>query len=222
MKRTETHATKTAGKRIGVDESGKGDYFGYLVIAGAVVDENSEKKLMALGVKDSKKLIDSSVLRLSTMVKKLCTHDVVKISPEKYNALYKKFGRKGLNKLLAWGHARVIENLLKKEDVAVAISDKFGDDRYLNDALMERGKKAKVVQMIRGEQDMAVAAASILARAEFLRTLKRLSLEVGRKLPKGSTHVEGIAKELVEKYGEKLLPMIAKVHFKTTKRVLKK
>jgi ribonuclease HIII len=209
-------------KRIGVDESGKGDYFGYLVIAGVIVDTKTESKLSALGVKDSKKLIDSTVLRLAIPVKKLCVHDIVKISPEKYNKLYRKFGKKGLNRLLAWGHARVIENLLKKNSVDYVVSDKFGDERFLKDALMEKGKKVKVIQKIHGEDDIAVAAASILARAEFLRTLKRLSLEVGYKLPKGSTDVEDAAKELVSRYGEKLLPLVAKMHFKITKRILKK
>jgi len=136
--------------------------------------------------------------------------------------LYKKFGPKGLNKLLAWCHARVIENILEKNECDYVITDKFGDERFLKDALMEKGKKIKVVQMVRAESDIAVAAASVLARAEFLKTLKKLSLEVGYKLPKGSTDVETAAKIMVERYGEKILPMIAKTHFKITKRVLKK
>ncbi len=208
--------------RIGVDESGKGDYFGYLVIAGVIVDEEKEKKLIAMRVKDSKKLLDSAVSRLARDVKKICKYDIVKISPERYNTLYKKFGDKGLNKLLAWGHARVIENLMKKNNCDYVITDKFGDERYLKNALMENGKKANIIQRVRGESDVAVAAASILARAEFLKTLKRLSLEVGYKLPKGSTHVETVAKLMIKKYGEKILPMIAKTHFKTTKRVIEK
>ncbi len=162
--------------RIGVDESGKGDYFGYLVVAGVMIDDTAEKKLAALKVKDSKKLLDFTVTKLARDIKKICKYDIVKISPEKYNQLYKKFGPKGLNKLLAWGHARVIENLVKKNSCDYVISDKFGDERYLKSALMENGKKIKLIQQVRAESDMAVAAASILARAEFLKTLKRLSL----------------------------------------------
>ncbi len=207
---------------IGVDESGKGDYFGYLVIAGVLVDDETEKKLRALGVKDSKKLLDFSALKLATQIKKICKYDVVKISPEKYNQLYKKFGPKGLNKLLAWGHARVIENLLGKNHCDYVITDKFGEERFLKDALMENGKKAKIIQMIRAESDIAVAAASILARAEFLKTLKKLSLEVDYKLPKGATHVEDAAKIMIERHGEEILTMIAKMHFKITKRILTK
>jgi ribonuclease HIII len=209
-------------KRIGVDESGKGDYFGYLVVAGVIADEEKEKKLAALHVKDSKKLLDSTVAVLARQIKKICTYDIVKISPEKYNQLYRKFGKKGLNKLLAWGHARVIENLLEKNECDYIIIDKFGDERYIKNALMDKGKKTKVIQQVRAESDMAVAAASVLARAEFLKTLRRMSLEVGYKLPKGSTHVEAAAKELVSRYGEKILPMIAKMHFKITKRILPK
>jgi len=208
--------------RIGVDESGKGDYFGYLVIAGVIVDEEKEKKLHALGVKDSKKLSDFQDIRLATQIKKICKHNIVKISPERYNQLYKKFGPKGLNKLLAWGHARVIENLLEKNNCDYVITDKFGEERFLKKALMEHGKRIKIIQRVRAESDIAVAAASVLARAEFLRTLKRISLEVGYRLPKGATHVEDVAKELVDRYTEKILPMIAKMHFKITKKILKK
>ena len=205
-------------KWIGVDEAGKGDYFGYLVVAGVVVDDAAAEKLRELRVRDSKSVSDLSVMKLSVQIKKICKHDILRISPEKYNQLYKKF--KSLNKLLAWGHARVIENLLAKNKVDFVITDKFGEEKLLESALFEKGRKAVIHQRIRAESDMAVAAASILARAEFLRTLKHLSLEVGYKLPKGATHVEPAAKELVKKYDESVLDFTAKKHFKTTKRVL--
>lgn len=207
-------------KWIGVDEAGKGDYFGYLVVAGVVLDESKKKSLEEMGVKDSKHLSDSTVLRLATQIKRLCKHDIVRISPEKYNALYSKF--KSLNKLLAWGHARIIENLLEKNEVDFVITDKFGDEKLLKNSLFERGRKAKIHQKIRAESDMAVAAASVLARAEFLKTLKKLSMEIGYSLPKGATHVEEAAKELVQKHKEEVLDFVAKKHFKTTKRVLGK
>lgn len=216
-------------RHIGVDESGKGDYFGYLVVAGVVVDDESKKRLKELGVKDSKMLSDSVVAKLSTSIKKICKEgsvNIVRISPEKYNLLQKKF--KNLNALLAWGHAQVIENLLQKNKVDHIIVDKFADENYMKDAIGEkekRGKitqKVKLIQNIRGESDIAVAAASIIARTEFLRTLKQLSMEVGYSLPKGATHVEEAARELVKKYDEKVLNFVAKKHFKTTKRVLGK
>ena len=205
-------------KWIGIDEAGKGDYFGYLVVAGVLVDDEKAAKLKALGVKDSKLLSDLAVSKLAPMIKKVCKHDIVKISPEKYNVLYKKF--KSLNKLLAWGHARAIENLLEKNQVDLVVTDKFGDESFLKKTLFAHGKKAKIEQKVRAESDPAVAAASILARAEFLKTLRKLSLEVGHVLPKGATHVEETAKLLVGKDGEQILDFIAKRHFKTTKRVL--
>ena len=207
-------------KWAGVDEAGKGDYFGYLVVAGVLIDDAAAHKLKEMGVKDSKRLSDSSVSKLAAKIKKICKHDIVRISPEKYNTLYKKF--KSLNKLLAWGHARVIENLLEKNEIDMIITDKFGDENFLKKTLFEKGKKAKIQQRVRAESDIAVAAASILARAEFLRTLKMLSMEIGFSLPKGATHVEESAKQLVGKHGEGILDFIAKRHFKTTKRVLGK
>ena len=205
---------------IGIDEAGKGDYFGYLVIAGEVADDDAATKLREIGVKDSKMLSDTAVAKLATKIKKACRHDIVRISPEKYNSLYKKF--QSLNKMLAWGHARAIENLLQKNEVDFVVTDKFGEEKFLRNMLFERGKKAKIIQKIRAESDPAVAAASVLARAEFLRTLKMLSLEIGFSLPKGATHVEESAKHLVKKYDESVLDFVAKKHFKTTKRVLEK
>ncbi len=205
-------------KRIGVDESGKGDYFGYLVVAGVILDDSKDSSLRELGVKDSKKISDVQIPKIAAKIKKTCKYNIVAISPEKYNQLYKKIGN--LNKLLAWGHARVIENLLEKEQVDEVIVDKFADEKYLKSALLEKGKKVKLIQIIRGESDTAVAAASILARAEFLRTLRSLSLQIGYKLPKGATHVENAAKEILEKHNEGILSEIAKLHFKTTKKIL--
>lgn len=205
-------------RRIGVDEAGKGDYFGYLVIAAVYVDD--ENRLRALGVKDSKKLLDAKIAVLAKEIKKICKYDVVKISPEKYNQLHKKF-RFNLNKLLAWGHARAIENMLSKVKCDFVITDKFGEERFVNEALMEKGRKARIEQRINGESDIAVAAASILARDEFLKTLRALGREVGFVLPKGATHVEEAAKQLVKKYGKEVLNFVAKTHFKITKRVLK-
>ncbi|MBI4018084.1 MAG: ribonuclease HIII [Candidatus Aenigmarchaeota archaeon] len=203
--------------KIGADEAGKGDYFGYLVVAAVAADEAGEAKLRALRVRDSKLVSDNEVRRLATLVKKVCRHEIVKISPEKYNALYSKF--KNMNKILSWAHARAIENLLEKSEAQVIIVDKFADESVLKKQLFEKSRKAKVIQTVRGERDIVVAAASIIARAEFLATLRSLSLQVGYKLPKGAAHVDEALKFLTEKYGPDVLEGIAKLHFRTTKRL---
>jgi ribonuclease HIII len=205
---------------IGVDESGKGDYFGPLVIAAVYADEQIEKKFKELRVRDSKMISDNVVLNLSKIIKESAPHSVVVVNPEKYNELYGRI--KNLNKLLAWGHARVIENLLAKIDCKQVISDKFGSEKFIKNALMEKGKQAVLKQEVRAEKYPAVAAASILARAEFLSGLKELSGEYGVKLLKGaSLEVEKLAAGIVEKHGSDILNKIAKVHFKTTKKILK-
>jgi len=206
--------------RIGTDESGKGDYFGYLTVAGVFVDsEYVENKLIEAGVKDSKLLNDTTIMKLDKYIKKLCRTSNVSISPIKYNNLYTKLNN--LNKLLAWGHARAIENLLIANNCEKAISDQFGDEMFIKDALMERGKKIELIQMPHAESDIAVAAASIIARAEFLRRLTSISREYKIDFPKGaSDKTIEIGKELVNKHGKTILVKVAKVHFKTTNIII--
>ena len=210
---------------IGTDESGKGDYFGPLVSAGLYVDEQTAKGLVALGVKDSKKLTEIKALELSKKIAKICKGQfaIIEISPSRYNDLYKQFELEGknLNSLLSWGHAKAIEEILSTVDCKVAISDQFADERYIKNKLQERGKKIKLIQMHKAEQNIAVAGASILARARFLEKLSKLSEEYRIDLPKGaSKRVIKIGKMFVDMHGKEALKNVAKLHFKTTDEVL--
>lgn len=208
-----------ASGRIGSDESGKGDYFGPLVVAAAFVTPEIEPDLKLMEVRDSKKISDGRVLELARDLRQVCKHSIVAIGPQRYNELYGKI--RNLNRLLAWGHARALENLLEQVNCELAIADQFGDERFILNALLEKGKRIRLVQRPKAEEDLAVAAASILARAEFLTRLKRLSDEVGTSLPKGaSSSVELAARMVVKKHGRERLSTIAKLHFKTTLAVL--
>ena len=174
---------------------------------------------MALNVRDSKKIADSVIRRLEVDIKTLCRHSVIAIGPERYNELYGKI--RNLNRLLAWGHAKALETLLEQVPCERAIADQFGDERLILNALQEKGRKITLEQRHKGEEDIAVAAASIVARAEFVRRLERLAAQWGMPLPKGaSPAVEAAAKALVRKHGREGLAKVAKLHFKTTKAVL--
>jgi ribonuclease HIII len=212
--------TSTLSAWIGVDESGKGDYFGPLVIAAVCVDDETASMLRTSGVRDSKTLSDRTIAELAKDIEGLCRTSVVAIGPARYNELYNKF--KNLNRLLGWGHARAIENVLEAGCPASrAISDQFGDERFITSALMEKGRTIRLTQRPRAEEDVAVAAASIIARSEFVRRLERLSDEAGLVLPKGASNlVDAAAKRLVRAKGKDALSTFAKVHFKTTAKVL--
>jgi ribonuclease HIII len=206
-------------ERIGIDESGKGDYFGPLVIAAVFVDATTQVELALMQVRDSKKISDGRILEMATDIKTICPHSVIAIGPHKYNELYAKI--RNLNRLLAWGHAKALENILERVSSARAISDQFGDERLILNALQEKGRKIILEQRTKAESDLAVAAASILARAEFLIRLNRLSQEVGTTLPKGaSPAVELAARMVIKKHGPERLESVAKLHFKTTQAVL--
>ncbi len=205
--------------RIGTDESGKGDFFGPLVVAAFFMPEGQEEVLRELGVKDSKRTSDGRCREIAGILKKSYAHSIVAIGPEKYNELYAKL--RNLNRLLAWAHARAIENILERVPAGRAVTDQFGDERFVKNALLKRGREIDLVQMPRAEEDPAVAAASILARAEFLARLGDLSREAGMELPKGaSAQVDEAAVKLVRTRGPEILEKVAKTHFKTAARVL--
>lgn len=203
---------------IGTDESGKGDFFGPLVVAGVLLDEKNRKLFEELGIKDSKTLKDEQMLKMALEIQKNSVYSVVAISNAKYNELYAKF--KNLNKLLAWGHAKVIENILEKQPCEYALSDKFGDESLIKNALQKHGQKIILEQRTKAESDIAVAAASVLARATFVQKMRTMENFYGCKFPKGCNDiVKTSAKEFIQKYGKERLNEVCKVHFKTYNEV---
>lgn len=208
--------------RIGVDESGKGDFFGPLVVAGVYVNAAAARQLMEIGVKDSKLISsDKQIFEIAKEIRQVpgVLLSLVPIGPVAYNRLQAKL--RNVNSILGWGHARVIENLLARVECRKAISDQFGNKSVVLRALMERGRKIELVQRHRAESDLAVAAASILAREEFVSRLGQLGKEFGIKLPKGAAEaVIEAGRKLVSKHGPATLDKVAKLHFRTTQKVL--
>ncbi len=203
---------------IGTDESGKGDFFGPLVIAGVMVNEKAAELFIEAGIKDSKKITDKKILTLEPIIKENSVYSIVPISNGKYNELYSNI--KNLNRLLAWGHARVIENVLEKETCEYALSDQFGDESLIKSALMKKGQSIRLEQMVRAESDVAVAAASVLARATFVHKMQEMENNYGIKFPKGcAPQVKDAAKEFISKFGKERLHEVCKTHFKTYNEV---
>lgn len=204
---------------IGSDESGKGDYFGPLVTAGVLLRPNDAAVLQALGVRDSKDVGDREALKLSDQIQEAYGDrvHVVSIGPARYNELHGQFGG-NLNRLLAWAHGTVIANLLERHpDCQRALVDRFANERVVAGELKKRDIKIKLEQRVRAESHPAVAAASIVARARFLRALDRLGRDAGVKLRKGAgAPVDAVARELFHSGGIDALRGVAKLHFRTT------
>lgn len=218
------HDPESVQPHMGIDESGKGDFFGPLVIASVYTDAPSVETLKELGARDSKKITSDRVaLQLAADIRKKLDgkFSVVTIGPEAYNRMYGNVSN--VNRLLAWGHARAIENLLEKiPDCPRALSDKFGPTHRIERALMEKGRAIKMEQRTKAESDPAVAAASILARAGFLMALHKMEKDFGMEtVPKGcSARVKQIAAELIANHGPGILLKTCKCHFRTTDEVL--
>lgn len=210
-----------SGIRVGTDEVGKGDYFGPLVIAGVLADEAQILTMEKLGIKDSKSLSDTTVQNFAGQIKKLVGQkqfSIVVISPIKYNMLLSRM--KNLNRLLGWGHARAIENILiHHPNCYSAISDQFGDQSYIENALMKLGQKIQLIQTPKAEREITVAAASILARSESVTRMNEMSQSYGFEFPRGASDVIATAESFVDKFGYKALLNVAKIHFKTTDKI---
>jgi len=208
---------------MGVDESGKGDYFGPMVVAAAYIDEQLIGPMRELDVKDSKNVTsDKKAVFMGGELRKLLgkRYALVRIGPAAYNRLYAKM--RSVNAILAWAHARAIENMLEAvPNCPRAISDQFGSKKQVESALMKKGRKIELIQRHRAESDLAVAAASLIAREGFLRSLTKMADEHRIVIPKGaSAAVKDAAAELVRKGGPDILIQTAKCHFKTTDAVL--
>lgn len=208
---------------FGVDESGKGDYFGPLVIAGVYSDERTAEALVKLGCKDSKTIPDDKkIAAIAAKIMQLpgIAYEVVCIGPKRYNELYTEFGN--LNRLLAWGHARVIAALHEKvPSCRRALSDQFANEWVLKTALGKRKVPVQLEQRTKAESDVAVAAASILARARFVKWMQDTATAAGCDMPLGCAgHVTKAARAFVAKHGQERLCDVAKLHFKTTQKVL--
>jgi len=201
--------------RIGVDEAGKGDFFGPLCIASVFAEGSEIEKMVTMGIKDSKNLSDAQVAKLAELIRKNFQHEVIRIGPSKYNEMYQNFGN--LNSLLAWGHATAIEKLHLRTKCKTVVIDKFAHETVVIRAAQRKKLEIDLTQKVRAEEDMVVAAASILARDGFLDGLKKLSEACGMELPKGASEkVIEMGKKLVAKFGPEVLQKYAKTHFKTT------
>lgn len=219
----EVHHPEHFEPHLGVDESGKGDFFGPLVIAGVYADAHVARMLRECGAVDSKQISsDAKIEKLAEAVRAIpgLRWEVVQINPERYNALYSKFGN--LNRLLAWGHAKVIEVLLERvPDCPRAVSDQFANPTVLQRALQEKGRGIELVQRTKAESDPAVAAASILARERFVTWLRDTGASLGIALPKGvSAAVKDSARRIAANEGAEGLARFAKMHFRTSAEVL--
>lgn len=214
--------------RIGTDESGKGDYFGPLVSAAVFVTPELAEQLRDLGVRDSKRMTDKAVRSLAPKLRRLLEgrYSITAIRPKRYNELYREMRAEGknLNTLLAWGHARSLEDLLSKGvKPQFAVVDQFADARYIEQKILADTRRSglEIKQFPKAEADIAVAAASVLARERFLEWLEQESAHVGMTLPKGaSQQVIDAAREIVARHGRERLGEVAKLSFKTTDKVL--
>lgn len=217
------HNPSAYESHIGVDESGKGDFFGPLVTAGVYADEAGIEALVEAGVRDSKTVTsDKRVAELAEMIAAVpgVRAEVIAISPARYNELQQKM--RTVNELLGWAHAKVIENMLGRVACPRAVSDQFARTEWtIRKHLGPRGRAIVLEQRHKAESDPVVAAASIIARDRFVKSLQAIGRDFGENIPLGaSAQVKALAVRLVQKHGAEKVARAVKTHFKTWAEVL--
>jgi len=205
--------------RLGSDEVGKGDYFGPVVVVCAYVPPEERERARKLGVTDSKNLADDSILRIAGAISHFVPYELISLPPSEYNRRWESL--RNINHLLAELHAEAMVKLSARLGKREVLLDKFADPARLRVEVAKLGADLDVVARTKAEANVSVAAASILAREAFLEGLKSLSDEAGLDLPKGASDlVITAARKFVRIHGPAKLSQFAKVHFRTTERVL--
>lgn len=204
---------------IGIDEAGKGDFFGPLVVTAAAVDRSDAGWLMELGVNDSKAMTDARIIALAPRLEGALAHETIVLEPTRYNELHARMNN--VNRMLAWAHARAAERVFEATGADMILSDQFAAAPIVADQFRIPEARAVWTQRTRAESDLAVACASILARARFLAGMDALERRHGVRLHRGAgPPVLAAGRALVRQRGPDLLPSVAKMHFKTAQQVL--
>lgn len=199
---------------IGVDEAGKGDVFGPLCTAALYANEKGIETLLDLGIKDSKTINDTHILKLAKKIKASFDYEVFSLFPSKYNELYLKFGN--LNSMLAWCHSRVIDTVATQTKCKEVLIDQFASEYVVANAVKKLKVEVNLTQRHKGESDPVVAGASILARAAFVEGIEKLGKHYDMELPKGASNaVVNAGRKFIKNHGKQMLPDVAKMHFKT-------
>jgi len=207
----------------GLDESGKGDFFGPVIAATVIAEKPAIDVWIKAGVKDSKKITESQIMRLDKIIR-----DTPGVSVRtcfsgmpKYNQMMARPGQ-NLNRLLAWQHATALCDALERKWVPWGLLDQFTEQPLVQRELERKELKNFELRMrTKAEEDPVVAAASIVARAEFVRQMHELSKKFGTKLQKGAGPlVKQQANEMIRKFGARALGDFAKLHFRTAYEVV--
>jgi ribonuclease HIII len=207
----------------GLDESGKGDFFGPVIAATVIAEKSAIDAWRKAGVQDSKKITETRIIELDKLIRE--TPGVVVrtcfCGMPKYNELMSRPGA-NLNRLLAWQHATALEQALAVKRVPWGLLDQFSEQPLVQRELAKKAVKDFDLKMrTKAEEDPVVAAASIVARAEFVRQMHQLSKRFGGKLQKGAGPlVKEQAAQIIAKFGARALGDFAKLHFRTAYEVV--
>lgn len=209
---------------IGSDEVGTGDYFGPIVVTASFVKIDDVEFLEQLGIRDSKKISDETILKIAPEIAKRIQYKSIILNNREYN---EKHGNDhNMNKIKAILHNKVLYQLIQeiKEPYDYIIVDEFAKETRYYDYIKDSTQIQRGITFMTKAEDknLAVACSSIISRYLFIKEFDKLSDSLHIPLPKGAgPMVDTIGEEIVQKFGADKLKEIAKYNFKNTERILK-
>lgn len=207
------------GLHGGSDEVGFGDFFGPLVVVGAIYDPSLSDFISS--IRDSKKLTDDFILRFVPTILDKVVFSKLTVRNAKYNEMISR--GINMNRMKAMLHNRVLLNLkAKRPDCRHFYIDQFcAVGTYYSYLSEEKEKLLDVSFHTKGESYYpAVALASMIARYCFLKEMDALSEKYGMTFPKGaSASADRFALEFIRRYSKEELTQVCKTNFVNYKNI---
>lgn len=213
-------ATTNQYPQAGSDEVGTGDYFGPVCVCASYVTQDNVDFLIKLGVRDSKQMSDTDMLKIGPLLMERIPHSLLIVPPQKYNRVHES---NNLNAIKAKLHNQAYINLAKKIELpSFKIIDQFTPKTSYYRYLKNEPQIIRDIHFETKAEDkyLSVAVGSIISRYGFLKTWEEMEKKYNMTLPKGSgDQVDIVAQAFVERYGLERLGEIAKLHFKNTEKI---
>jgi len=206
---------------IGSDEVGTGDFFGPIVVSASYVTKEDISFLESLGVKDSKKMSDETIIKIVPQIMKRIKYKSITLNNEEYNNMHSK--GINMNAIKAILHNKVLYDLKNEiNNYDYIIVDQFVNEKKYFEYLKNESEIIKDITFMTKAEDknLAVACGSLISRYNFLIELDKLGEKYDMFLPKGASNlVDEFGIKFIQKFGYDEIKKIAKMNFKNIEKI---
>lgn len=219
-KETKKNSKVYYANTIGSDEVGTGDYFGPIVVTASYITKEDIPFLESLGIKDSKKMTDEQILKITPQIIKKIPYYTMTLSNKEYNQRHSEYNMNAMKAIL---HNKALLEMTKQyKGYDYIVVDQFAEKYVYYNYLRKVPNVQRNITFITKAEDqcLSVACSAIISRYIFIKEFDKLSKKYNQTLPKGAGPiVDEVGAKLVKEYGIDVLNEIAKTNFKNTEKI---